>query len=417
MNFWIPVFAEQSDITKMKHPDYTGNLSDWQKYRATFKGGHDFVNDYVVKYSDIGKHRKMIAHKTGDKPTGVGGDDKCGIFTCFHALDSLENVKVMFFSNEEVGCRGSGGLHEYYYSDIGYMLQADRWGRSDFIDKYSGDETTSEEFKEKTAKIKEKFGYNSATGLHTDVMKLFSTKKMGVSVANISCGYYEHHTDNEFIDVNELWNCSKFIVEMCKTLGEEKYPAEPVPYTKKYTGGSYHGDRWSLHDDYLDDWDWHRGRVTQSKSEANKSPLVTIKASLDDVGWYDTATLAAAHDWTEVDLIKAFKDDADVILQRARKRHWVKLRGSGSYVKFDTLFKERLGVCDKVEGFSKSVMWSDEFLNFLEAYGYTFPTDVSPDHLEVIAIEFMEVKNAENYEEFCEHCCNLLINCTCKIPY
>lgn len=49
------------------HPDYTNNQSDWKKWRYAYKGGRDFVEQYMVKLSnretdDDFKDRKAIAY-------------------------------------------------------------------------------------------------------------------------------------------------------------------------------------------------------------------------------------------------------------------------------------------------------------------------------------------------------------------
>jgi hypothetical protein len=43
--------ARKSKITETFHPDYLSSVSNWEKYRATFVGGKDFVNKYLKKFS------------------------------------------------------------------------------------------------------------------------------------------------------------------------------------------------------------------------------------------------------------------------------------------------------------------------------------------------------------------------------
>ena len=40
-------------------------------------------------------------------PSGIGGDDKCGVFACLTLLKELPFVKAAFFVSEETGCHGS----------------------------------------------------------------------------------------------------------------------------------------------------------------------------------------------------------------------------------------------------------------------------------------------------------------------
>jgi len=40
-----------SNIKDIVHPEYATNITLWNKYRAAFKGGWDFIDEYLVKYS------------------------------------------------------------------------------------------------------------------------------------------------------------------------------------------------------------------------------------------------------------------------------------------------------------------------------------------------------------------------------
>ena len=59
----------------------------------------------------------------------------------------------------------------------------------------------------------------------TDVEQL-KENGLNVSCINISCGYYEPHTDNEFTDKNDLMKCLVFI-EHIITSCTKVYPHEP----------------------------------------------------------------------------------------------------------------------------------------------------------------------------------------------
>jgi putative aminopeptidase FrvX len=48
----------------------------------------------------------LKAYNNDGNPTGIGGDDKCGIFGCLELLKELPNLKAAFFVAEETGCKG-----------------------------------------------------------------------------------------------------------------------------------------------------------------------------------------------------------------------------------------------------------------------------------------------------------------------
>ena len=54
------------------------------------------------------------------------------------------------------------------------------------------------------------FGYKETDGLMTDIEQL-KENGLDVSCINLSCGYYEPHTDNEYTSKKDLLNCLHFI--------------------------------------------------------------------------------------------------------------------------------------------------------------------------------------------------------------
>ena len=86
----------------------------------------DFYFPCVISHTDtvhnidtINIREEMLMNAQGEKklsykayndqgnPTGIGGDDKCGVFACLTLLQELPNVKAAFFVSEETGCHGS----------------------------------------------------------------------------------------------------------------------------------------------------------------------------------------------------------------------------------------------------------------------------------------------------------------------
>ena len=62
-----------------------------------------------------------------------------------------------------------------------------------------------------------KFGYKETHGMMTDVQEL-KERGLQVSCINLSCGYYEPHTDHEFTIKKDLMNCLSLvehIIENC----------------------------------------------------------------------------------------------------------------------------------------------------------------------------------------------------------
>ena len=138
----------------------------------------------------------------------MGADDKNGVFICLECLKKHDAIKVVFFREEEVGCRGSSEAMMSFFDDIRFVIQPDRKGNSDLITNISYSELCSEKFLEEVEP--EKWGYREENGLMTDVLTL-KENGLGVSCINVSCGYYNPHTDEEVTVKKDLMKSLSFI--------------------------------------------------------------------------------------------------------------------------------------------------------------------------------------------------------------
>jgi putative aminopeptidase FrvX len=199
---------------------------------------HSFVDDFKVG-RDI-DDKDILFALNGKQRVGVGGDDKCGIFGCLFLLKNIPQIKVVFFSREEAGCKGSLGINKKFFSDCRYLIELDRNGSRDFIQTYWGDKTISHEFSSEIGLIKKAHRYKNTTGTVTDVMKLWYNK-VGISCINLSCGYYRPHTAYEYISISSLWNSVKFTEAIINTLQPKRYtslPPKPTTTTVSYAYNS-----------------------------------------------------------------------------------------------------------------------------------------------------------------------------------
>jgi len=189
---------------------------------------HDFVDNLKIYTNKDDKD--LLFTMDGKKRVGIGGDDKCGVFACLYLLKIIPEIKVVFFSREENGCKGSTAIDKRFFADCRYLIQLDRRGKRDFIQTYWGSKTTSHNFRSDIGLIKKEYKYKNCIGTVTDVMKLWNNK-VGISCINLSCGYYEPHTRNEFISISDLWNSVKFTEAIIKHMKPKRYPSLPPPPT------------------------------------------------------------------------------------------------------------------------------------------------------------------------------------------
>jgi tripeptide aminopeptidase len=178
----------------------------------------------------------LKAYDENGNPTGIGGDDKCGIFICLELLKTLDKVKIGLFVSEETGCHGSSKCDVDFLKDVGYITQYDAPGDHLITEICSGVRLfeRDSEFFEKTLKVIESsFGNEMLVQSHpyTDISQL--KKKMDVSCVNMSCGYYNMHSPQEFVCIDDVKRAIDAGMNMVKELGLKKYTYEykPIVYT------------------------------------------------------------------------------------------------------------------------------------------------------------------------------------------
>lgn len=186
--------------------------------------------------------RDIIFGFSGKEHTfcGLGADDKNGITICLEAIKKYDCMKVVFFKEEETGCHGSSRAEMKFFDDCRYVIQCDRRGNSDLITNIGCSDLCSEKFIQDIDP--EKWGYKEETGMMTDVEAL-KERGLSVSAINMSCGYYNPHTDEEITVKRDLEKCWKFvqhIIENCT----ETYPHE-VGDNESYFGY----DEWEIEDE------------------------------------------------------------------------------------------------------------------------------------------------------------------------
>ena len=131
---------------------------------------------------------------------GIGGDDKCGIIACLTLIGALKNVKIVFFEGEERGCIGSKAFDKTFFNDCKYVIGIDRKNSNDFITEISFTKLCSEEFYQEFKALNP--SYKEEKGLMTDVSTL--KRSVNLCMANISSGYYNPHTKDEYINLKHL---------------------------------------------------------------------------------------------------------------------------------------------------------------------------------------------------------------------
>jgi di/tripeptidase len=167
-------------------------------------------------------------------PVGIGGDDKCGVFACLTLLKELPNLKAAFFVSEETGCHGSNKSDPEFFKNVGYGIQFDAPENWMITEKCFGQVLfdRDSEFFEVCDKVltegmvKEDMDY--MVHPYTDVYALRG--KFNFSCINFSIGYYEYHSRNEYVVVEDVFNGIEMGRKMIELLGNKLHYKKAVEY-------------------------------------------------------------------------------------------------------------------------------------------------------------------------------------------
>jgi len=172
------------------------------------------------------KKLSLKAYNDQGKPTGIGGDNKCGVFACLELLKELPNLKASFFVSEETGCHGSKNADEEFFKNVGYAIQFDapfNWMVSQYCMGVKLFDKSDEFFSKCDDVLTESFEGRQKYGSHpyTDVYALKS--KFDFSCINFSIGYYNYHTANEYVVIEDTLSGIEAGKKMIVSLGNQKY--------------------------------------------------------------------------------------------------------------------------------------------------------------------------------------------------
>ena len=235
-------------ITKTLNKDGLGYTKDKYGNIYVTKGDADLYPTMVCHIDtvhDINDNVRII--QTGDKMfaidstnchrIGIGGDDKVGIYITLCCLRRFDNFKAVFFLDEEVGCVGSSQADFDFFNDSTIVLECDRRGYGDFVTNISGTKLSDENLIDDIQDILDNYKYVTCNGGITDVGEI--AEGNDVQVANMSCGYYEPHSDNEYIIISEVEKVKRMCIEILNKTMHKRYTMDKDNRVAYYDYNSY----------------------------------------------------------------------------------------------------------------------------------------------------------------------------------
>lgn len=338
--------------------------------------GYDRKNGIIYGYNPVKRNF-----------TGIGGDDKVGIYIALSAVRDFTSIKACFFRDEEIGCVGSGLADLSFFSDCMYILQCDRKGNKDFVNRISNTPISSKEFQDDVASIIKHYGYDFHDGGMTDVYKL-TLRQVGIATANMSCGYYNPHSSDELISVEDVNNTMRMVYEILWTL-DKKYEHKvdtPVYTSKKY---------------YYDYEDWY-----SPKPDASSTKFDFAESYADDTGyidWYND--LPTDEDMRQMTYDDFYCHALAVMFGYEYNGNGAYAVHSGSITKFVTLSK--IDVKEIENTVDDQAMWEAmEFANFCEEQRDMMTQDDEPKQdCKCYSCSTSITKDEQRwYDGVCEQC-------------
>lgn len=196
-------------------------------------------------------------------PQGIGGDDRCGIYTALMSIRDGIKPYILFTEDEEIGCVGAGYFSDDVHNgiinakdiDINFIIEVDRKGANDSV-YYDCDNPEFEKFIDT-------YGFKTAYGSCSDIS--YVAPALGVAAVNFSSGYYNAHTTDEYIVLDELYN----IIERVNTIIKDAADGKTARYEyienqysyRGYASKGYYG--WDGYYEY-DNYDRYYGKNSKT---------------------------------------------------------------------------------------------------------------------------------------------------------
>lgn len=125
----------------------------------------------------------------------IGGDDKVGVAIALTLAAFHPDISVVLPADEEIGCLGSGRM---VFPKHDLLVQCDRKGSFDLVDRVWGSIASIEASRTAKRILPHR---NDVNGLSTDVAT-FSERGLCKNAFNMSCGYFNPHSKDEFVVFN-----------------------------------------------------------------------------------------------------------------------------------------------------------------------------------------------------------------------
>jgi tripeptide aminopeptidase len=180
---------------------------------------HQLAPATIVQHGGL-----LVGFDEAGRRSGIGGDDKAGVFICLELLERFDDIAVAFFAAEEVGCVGSRKADPEFFECVGYVIEFDCPGRGLVSYTSGGVRLFQNDDDFITAALPVMCRHGALNWQHhpfSDVKALGS--RFGLSCLNVSAGYYNWHRPDEFVKLSDVAHALAFGNELIRALGNHRY--------------------------------------------------------------------------------------------------------------------------------------------------------------------------------------------------
>jgi putative aminopeptidase FrvX len=156
--------------------------------------------------------------------TGIGGDDKAGVFIVLELLKQHDSIMAAFFIEEEIGCLGSKrAIGDEWLEKAGYFIQFDA-PTDDWISKVCSNVLLFDDnFEKMLEPVWDEFEMSkpSISDPFTDIKEL--RRNYDVNCINYFAGYMDMHSPFEYVVLEYVEKAINLAKATISTLGTDKY--------------------------------------------------------------------------------------------------------------------------------------------------------------------------------------------------
>lgn len=252
-----PILTELMDNVKVD--DYGNLLAD--KKCGDGNGATVLLSAHMDTVKGVLADRELIETEDGiimSNKGALGADDRGGIaiiLTVLRNLDKLNfngHIKVSFSREEEIGCVGASKIDpDWYANDTDLAIVVDRRGNRDIVVgcgmAFCSDSVGY--FMEDVSKMAD-MDWKAVEGGISDAM-VFA--EHGVNSINLSAGYMNEHTVNEYASLKDMRDTVRLILQTIAVINQFYKTFEAVPRENKWVKSWYHKGNYNYYEDVFEE--------------------------------------------------------------------------------------------------------------------------------------------------------------------